>query len=198
MAYTPEYLRKRGLLPGGGDRLGETLDRFGRAIPAAGQVGRDIAAEGARAPAGTYGALQTPIVSTVGGMMKRRGAPQRYEQGYGRVTRGFGAQTGRLAGAGAKRGYTSRAGVATGAAGAPSAALATGLGRYQVDWEKEMARQQETGVGLAAQFREDIGRYGQGVGAFAGEFARPQYGRRRINLGRDYMVGGDRPPYRTT
>lgn len=167
---------------GGGYGGDDPVSRFASAVPQAGQIGKMVASEGANAPAGTYGALQTPVVGGIQRLLQPRISPARYARGRKRITKGFGAQTGRLAQGGARRGYFSRGGVATGASGRPSAALASGLGEYEVGIEREEARQLEAGLGAAANFREDIGRYGQGVGAFAGEFARQRdrYGRRNF------------------
>lgn len=146
--------------------------QFGAAIPAAGRVASAIAAGRPEAPAGQYGALEAPVVGGIQRLLQPGISAARYARGRSRITKGFGAQTGRLATGGARRGYFSRGGVATGASGQPSAALAQGLGQYEVGIEREESRQLEAGLAAAGQFREDIGRFGEGYGAFAGEFAR--------------------------
>ena len=156
------------------DPLRQRVGQFGRAVPAAGQVAGMV--ERGWQPSMGYGTLEQPVTGGIKRLIQQPLSPQRYAAGRKRVIKGFGAQTGRLAGAGARRGYTSRAGIATGAAGAPSAALAAGLGQYQVGWEQEQARQLEAGLGAAAQFRQDIAAPRQGYGAFAGEFARMRGG----------------------
>lgn len=187
------YARKRGFL--GRDPLEEAVGRFGRAVPAAGEVAGMI--EGGFQPAaGTYGALEQPVAAGIRKLIEQPLSPQRYAEGYGRVTRGFGARAGRYATGQAKRGFVSKGGVETNISGVPSAALAAGLGQYQVGWEREQARQLEAGLGAAGTFREDIARPRAGYGAFVGEFARPQYGQRRSNLSWDYNVGRS-GPYRS-
>ena len=152
------------------DPLSQRVGQFGRAVPAAAAVSGMV--ERGWQPSRGYGTLEKPITAGISRLLAPKISPQRYAAGRRKITKGFGAQTGRLAGAGVRRGYTSRAGIATGAAGAPSAALAGGLGAYEVGMEREEARQLEAGLGAAGQFRQDIAAPRQGYGAFAGEFAR--------------------------
>ncbi len=135
----PAYRRGRGLREGG--LLGDYISQ------ARGTV-QDIEA-GAEGLAGR-GAWAEPLAQEgITRAVRGEGwGPAEYARAKGRVTRGFQAQTGILAGKGARGGYFSRSSTAQAAGGQPAAAL--GMGLSNLEAEREAASRQERATGLSA------------------------------------------------
>lgn len=178
--YNPEFERLRA----GAGRISEYAN-----------TAQDIVGgiEGAyQPPPGTFATLERPTISALKEELKGGVSPQREAQLRRRVTQSFGATAGRYATGGARRGYFSKGGVGTAMAGAPSAALAGGLGQMQVGLEKERGARRQAAIRGVREFKEEMGRPRQAMGAFTGEMLRRQRTpsrHRRMGPGVSYAAG---------
>lgn len=129
---------------------------------------------GYEAVPGTFGALEAPAVGAIGRQLEGGISTAREAEMRRRVIGGYGELAGRYAGAGARRGYATRADVGQALAGAPSEALGRGLAGLEVGLERERARQREVGIQAATGLAPAITRGRRGYGAFFGEAMRGQ------------------------
>ena len=153
----------------------ERLQSAAGRIPEYASTAQDIVGgiEGAyRPPTTGIASLEAPVEAALRRRLKGGITPQARASVMGAVTRGFGGVTGRLAGGGARRGYFSKQGVATGAGGAPAAAAASGYATAELGLQKQQLQTEGEALRAAEAYKEEMFRPRRALGSFTGEMLR--------------------------